>query len=162
MNKLELSKKKSSEVRNNTTLFSLFKGFLMEDWGAIPSGCFGCEFNRYFNKWALQINKGEVLPIIQNQKNNSMNSYTLKNENFKTYHKGEVLSKNSSDTDWSDYINSTENEIEKRKFLFLVLPSDVSTDLEKAKEIEVIAEIEEKKSDDLVPIVVAKQRKKKR
>ena len=61
MTKKELANKKSSEVRNNATLFSLFKDFLLEDWGKIPSGCFGCEFNKHYERWAKPYRENKII-----------------------------------------------------------------------------------------------------
>ncbi len=57
MTRQELIKKGSSEVRNNATAFSFFKSFLIEDWGAIPDGCFGCQFSTYFQSWKEYVDK---------------------------------------------------------------------------------------------------------
>ncbi len=153
MTKQELANKKSSEVRNNTTLFSLFKSFLIEDWGSIPSGCFGCEFNKNFERWARPHRENKsVEPLKPKRK---MEGFLLKDENYKTYHKGEVLSKNSSADEWTDFIFANEKQIEQRKALFLVLPSEVSTDEQKVAEEIIVAEIEEKKSENLTQVVVA-------
>jgi hypothetical protein len=57
MTRQELIKKGSSEVRNNATAISFFKKYLIEDWGKIPDGCFGCQFNNTFQKWKEYVNK---------------------------------------------------------------------------------------------------------
>ena len=152
MTKFELANKKSSEVRNNATLFDLFKTYLLEDFGKIPSGCFGCEFNTHFNRWSKPYKAGVVHERILTINTNKM-TYILKDENYKTYHKGEVFSVNSSDAQWADFISANESQMEQRKALFTVLPSEVSTDAEKEVEAVVVAEIEEKKSENLTPVV---------
>jgi hypothetical protein len=161
MTKLQLANKKSSEVRNNTTLFSLFKSFIIEDFGAIPSGCFGCEFNKHFERWAKQYRQQAVV-LNKIKINTNKMSYRLKDEGYKTYHKGEVLSVNSSDEQWADFILSNEVQSEQRKSLFLVLPSAISTEDEKAVEAVVVADIEEKKSENLTQAAVVKKVKNAR
>ncbi len=100
MTKQELANKKSSEVRNNATLFSLFKTYMVEDWGKIPNGCFG------------------------------------------------------SSAEWAEFILS--NKSEERKLLFTKLPAEISTPEEKEVEEIVVAEIEEKKNENLTPVAAAK------
>jgi hypothetical protein len=143
MTREQLIKKGSSEVRNNATLFSFFKSFIIEDWGAIPDGCFGCKFSTYFNRWKKQVLNGstnEVKEKILINKIKNMSTYILKDKNFKTYFLGEVLSANSSDAEWSIFLNKHED----KKSLFLVLPSEISTETEKEVEAEVVAKIEKK------------------
>ena len=84
-------------------------------------------------------------------------NFRLKDETYKTYHKGEVLSVNSSDEQWADFIKSNDSQTEQRKALFLVLPSEISTPDEKAVENLVVAEIEEKKSENLTQDVAVKK-----
>ena len=158
MTKQELANKKSSEVRNNTTLFSLFKDFLLEDWGKIPSGCFGCEFNKHYERWAKPYRESKI--IVQQIKTISNMNYILKDENFKTFFKGEVLSKNSSSAEWADFILS--NKTEERKELFIKLPLEISTEEEKLAEDLLVAEIEEKKSENLTQDVAVNKVKNAR
>jgi hypothetical protein len=142
MTRQELIKKGSSEVRNNATAFSFFKSFLIEDWGAIPDGCFGCQFSTFFERWKKQVLNGttnqtkEVLTI----KLKNMNTYILKDKNFKTYFMGEVLSINSSDAEWVAFLKKHQD----KKSLFTVLPSEFSTPKEKEAEAVVVEAIEKK------------------
>jgi hypothetical protein len=142
MTREQLIKKGSSVVRNDATAFSFFKSFLIEDWGAIPDGCFGCKFSTYFDRWKKQVLNGttnqtkEVLTI----KLKSMNTYILKDKNFRTYFMGEVLSVNSSDAEWVTFLKKHENQKSK----FLVLPSEFSTPKEKEEEAVVVEAIEKK------------------
>jgi hypothetical protein len=142
MTRQELIKKGSSEVRNNATAFSFFKSFLIEDWGAIPDGCFGCQFSTFFERWKKQVLNGttnqtkEVLTI----KLKNMNTYILKDKNFKTYFMGEVLSINSSDAEWVAFLKKHQD----KKSLFTVLPSEFSTPKEKQDEAVVVEAIEKK------------------
>jgi hypothetical protein len=143
MTRQELIKKGSSEVRNNATAFSFFKAFLIEDWGAIPDGCFGCQFSTFFERWKRQVLNGttnEVKEKILINKKINMNTYILKDKNFKTYFMGEVLSINSSDAEWVVYLKKHED----KKSLFTVLPSEISTETEKKEEGKVIEAIEKK------------------
>jgi hypothetical protein len=143
MTRQELIKKGSSEVRHNATAFSFFKSFLIEDWGAIPDGCFGCQFSTYFNRWKKQVLNGSTNEtkekILINKKTN-MNTYILKDKNFKTYFMGEVLSVNSSDSEWVVFLKKHED----KKSLFTVLPREFSTPEEKEVEAVVVEAIEKK------------------
>jgi hypothetical protein len=143
MTRQELIKKGSSEVRNNATAFSFFKSFLIEDWGAIPDGCFGCQFSTYFQRWKKQVLNGttnQTKEKILINKSTNMSTYILKDKNFKTYFMGEVLSINSSDAEWVAFLKKHED----KKSLFMVLPSEFSTPKEKEVEAEVVAKIEKK------------------
>jgi hypothetical protein len=57
MTRQELIKKGSSEVRHNATAFSLFKEFIIIDFGKLPDGCFGCQFNNTFQSWKEYVDK---------------------------------------------------------------------------------------------------------
>jgi hypothetical protein len=143
MTREELIKKGSSYVRNNATAFSFLKSFIIEDWGAIPDGCFGCQFSTYFNRWKKQVLNGttnETKEKILIHKKNNMNTYILKDKNFKTYFMGEVLSVNSSDAEWVGFLKKHED----KKSLFTVLPSEFSTPEEKEIEAVVVEAIEKK------------------
>jgi hypothetical protein len=143
MTREQLIKKGSSVVRNDATAFSFFKSFLIEDWGAIPDGCFGCQFSTYFDRWKKQVLNGttnQTKEKILINKSTNMNSYTLKDKNFKTYFMGEVLSVNSSDAEWVTFLKKHENQKSK----FLVLPSEFSTPKEKEEESVVVEAIEKK------------------
>jgi hypothetical protein len=143
MTREELINKGSSSVRNNATLFVLFKEFLIEDWGGIPEGCFGCQFSTTFDRWKRQVLAGttnETKEINLKNKDTDMNTYILKDKHFKTYFKGEVLSANSSDAEWKEFLEKSE----ENKARFLVLPSEFSTPKEKAEEAIVIEGIEKK------------------
>ena len=158
LTKIELANKVSGEVRQNATLFALFQKYLIEDWGYIPSGCFGCDFLKHFTKWAKPYK--ENLIIENNIKKIQMADYILKDENYKDYFNGEVISKYSSSEDWITYINANPNQIEKRKELFIKLPSEISTPEEKEIENKVIEEIEEEKKNDLTPTAGVKRKRK--
>jgi hypothetical protein len=157
MTRQELIKKGSSVVRNDATAFSFFKSFLIEDWGAIPDGCFGCQFSTFFERWKKQVLKGTTIEtkekILTNKKIN-MNTYILKDKNFRTYFMGEVLSVNSSDAEWVAFLKKHED----KKSLFQVLPSEFSTPKEKEEEAVVVEAIEKKnvKSTKKVSVEVAK------
>lgn len=158
LTKIELANKVSGEVRQNATLFALFQKYLIEDWGYVPSGCFGCDFLMHFTKWANPYK--ENLRIENNIKKIQMADYILKNEDYKDYFNGEVISKNSSSEEWITYINANPNQIEKRKALFIKLPSEISTPEEKEIENKVIEEIEEEKKNDLTPTADVKRKRK--
>ena len=143
MTREQLIKKKSSEVRNNATLFNYFKNYLIEDWGALPHGCFGCQFSTTFDAWKRQVLEGttsKTKAITLLNKETNMNTYILKDKNFKTYFKGEVLSANSSDAEWKDFLEKSD----ENKSKFLVLPSDFSTPKEKDDEAIIVEAIEKK------------------
>lgn len=154
LSKIELASKRSSDVRHNELLFDLFKKYLLEDWGNIPAGCFGCDFNKHFQKWSdpyLTKKKVEL-----KKRENMAKDYILKDENYKTFYKGEVLSKNSSSEEWAEFINENEAQVEKRKSLFKQLPSSISTDSEKTVENELIEKEELEKKPESAPLVDAK------
>jgi hypothetical protein len=143
MTREQLINKGSSEVRNNAALFDYFKNYLIEDWGALPDGCFGCQFSTTFDRWKRQVlqgTTGETKAITLLNKEANMNTYILKDKHFKTYFKGEVLSANSSDAEWREFLEKSE----ENKSKFLVLPSEFSTPKEKADEAIVIEAIEKK------------------
>jgi hypothetical protein len=156
MTREELINKGSSGVRNNATLFALFKEFLIEDWGGIPEGCFGCQFSTTFERWQRQVLSGTTKETILQKKDTDMNTYILKDKHFKTYFKGEVLSANSSDAEWKEFLEKSE----ENKARFLVLPSEFSTPKEKAEEAIVIEGIEKKnvKSTKKASVEVAKSK----
>ena len=154
LSKIELASKRSSDVRHNELLFDLFKKYILEDWGNIPAGCFGCDFNKHFQKWSdpyLTKKKVEL-----KKRENMAKDYILKDENYKTFYKGEVLSKNSSSEEWAEFINENEAQVEKRKSLFKQLPSSISTDSEKTVENELIEKEELEKKPESAPLVDAK------
>jgi hypothetical protein len=143
MTRSDLIKKGSGVVRNNAAFFNAFKDYLIEDWGQIPDGCFGCKFQTYFNRWAAQVNKGNTKEIKEKtltEKKTEMKTYILKDKNFKTFFKGEVLSINSSDSQWSEFIAKDE----KNKAYFSVLPLEVASEKEKEDGAEFISEKEKK------------------
>jgi len=154
MTKEELAIKQGSEVRHNQVLFDLFQQFILEDWGSIPAGCFGCDFNKHFTNWAKPYKEGKR---VETNKTRIMNAdYILKDQDYKTFYKGEVLSKNSSSEEWAKFITENKDFTDMRKKLFKRLPSTVSTDEEKAIENEILGILEDEKKEDLTPLVDAK------
>jgi hypothetical protein len=143
MTRQELIKKGSSEVREDNDAISFFKKYLIEDWGKIPDGCFGCEFSKFFERWKKQVLNGttnQTKEKILINKSTNMNTYILKDKNFKTYFMGEVLSINSSDAEWVAFLKKHQD----KKSLFTVLPSEFSTPKEKEIEAGVVEAIEKK------------------
>jgi hypothetical protein len=155
LSKIELASKRSSDVRHNELLFDLFKKYILEDWGNIPAGCFGCDFNKHFQKWSEPYLTKKKVELKKRE--NMAKDYILKDENYKTFYKGEVLSKNSSSEEWAEFINENEAQVEKRKSLFKKLPSSISTDTEKEVENEIIEEEEIEKKPESAPLVDAKE-----
>lgn len=156
LSKIELASKRSSDVRHNELLFDLFKKYILEDWGHIPAGCFGCDFNKNFQKWSEPYLTKKKVELKKRE--NMAKDYILKDENYKTFYKGEVLSKNSSSAEWAEFINENEAQIEKRKSLFKQLPSSISTDSEKAAEKDLIEKEEIEKKPESAPLVDAKEK----
>jgi hypothetical protein len=156
--KKELAQKSSADVRRDGTLVELFKQFITEDWGAIPSGCFGCDFKRHFDKWADPYRKGIGNNTLKVKNTMENKKYVLKDENFKTFFKGEVLSKNSTSEEWANFINENPEQVEKRKNYFKVLPESMLSEKEKVEAKELISEEEaEKKPESVAPAVAEKE-----
>ena len=150
LTKEQLATKKGSDVRHNGPLFDLFKKYIIEDWGHIPAGCFGCDFNKHFQKWSqpyLKKTKSEI-----KKREIMQRDYILKDENYKTFFKGEVLSKNSSSSEWAEFVKENPAQEEKRRNLFSKLPSSLTSDAEKAIEDEKVEKDElEKKPESVLP-----------
>lgn len=155
LSKIELASKRSSDVRHNELLFDLFKKYILEDWGHIPSGCFGCDFNKHFQKWSEPYLTKKKVELKKRE--NMAKDYILKDENYKTFYKGEVLSKNSSSKEWAEFILENETQVEKRKALFKQLPSSISTESEKVVENELIEKEELEKKPESAPLADAKK-----
>jgi len=153
LTKEQLATKKGSDVRHNGPLFDLFKKYIIEDWGHIPAGCFGCDFNKHFQKWSqpyLKKTKSEI-----KKREIMQRDYILKDENYKTFFKGEVLSKNSSSAEWAEFVQENPAQVEKRKSLFSKLPSSLTSDAEKVIEDEKVQKDElEKKPESVLPAAV--------
>lgn len=148
MERLELINKGADAVRNTPLLFNAYKQFLLEDWGELPQGCFGCQFNNHFSKWKNQVLNNNITPM-ENRNTNNNKTYVLKDKSTLKYLNGEVWSSNSSDEDWIKYLELKP----KAKDIFYVLPSAI----EKTSEDESNEEDFKKKelSESLTTDVVA-------
>lgn len=118
MERLELINKGADAVRNTPLLFNAYKQFLLKDWGELPQGCFGCQFNNHFSQWKNQVLNNNITPM-ENKNVNNNKTYVLKDKSTLKYLNGDVWSNNSSDEDWIKYINLKP----QAKDLFYVLPS---------------------------------------
>lgn len=128
MNREELINKGADAVRNTPLLFNAYKEFLIQDWGRIPSGCFGCQFNNHFRKWSDQVLNKNIIPM---KISNTERTYVLVDKSINRYLNGKVYSNYSTDEDWLEYL---EKKPESRS-LFHILPaaslkSEAETDLE--------------------------------
>ncbi|WP_144428861.1 hypothetical protein [Chryseobacterium sp. StRB126] len=117
MDRLELINKGADAVRNTPLLFNAYKQFLLEDWGQLPQGCFGCQFNNHFNQWKNQVLNKNIIPM-EKKTENSNKTYVLKDRGTLKYLYGDVWSNNSSDADWLRYMELKP----EAKDLFYVLP----------------------------------------
>ncbi len=117
MERLELINKGADAVRNTPLLFNAYKQFLLEDWGELPQGCFGCQFNNHFSQWKNQVLNKNITPM-ENKNVTNNKTYVLKDKSTLKYLNGDVWSNNSSDEDWIKYINLKP----QAKDLFYVLP----------------------------------------
>ncbi|MEJ5105495.1 hypothetical protein [Chryseobacterium sp. MYb328] len=117
MDRIELINKGADAVRNTPLLFNAYKQFLLEDWGQLPQGCFGCQFNNHFNLWKNQVLNNNIIPM-ENKIENSNKTYVLKDRGTLKYLYGDVWSSNSSDADWLRYLELKPDA----KDLFYVLP----------------------------------------
>ncbi|MCQ9638598.1 hypothetical protein MP478_04285 [Chryseobacterium sp. WG14] len=120
MDRIELINKGADAVRNTPHLFSAYKQYLLEDWGELPQGCFGCQFNNHFNQWKNQVLNKNIIPM-ENKIVNNNKTYVLKDRGTLKYLNGDVWSNNSSDEDWIKYINLKP----QAKDLFYVLPVSI-------------------------------------
>lgn len=137
MDRIELINKGADAVRNTPLLFNAYKQFLIEDWGELPQGCFGCQFNNHFSQWKNQVLNNNIIPM-ENKTENSNKTYVLKDRGTLKYLYGDVWSSNSSDDDWLRYLGLKPDA----KDLFYVLPMS----LEKTTE-DVIVEEDYKKKE---------------
>lgn len=143
MERLELINKGADAVRNTPLLFNAYKQFLLEDWGELPQGCFGCQFNNHFSQWKNQVLNNNVTPM-ENKIVNNNKTYVLKDKSTLKYLNGDVWSNNSSDEDWIRYIELKP----QAKDLFYVLPSAV----EKTHADEIVEEDFKKKEPSESPV----------
>lgn len=118
MDRKELINMGADAVRNTPHLFNAYKQFLIEDWGSIPPGCFGCQFKSHFTKWKSQILTDNIQKM-ENQTNNK--TYVLKDKSTNKYLFGEVYSNYSTDEHWLKYLELKP----EGKSLFTVLPASV-------------------------------------
>lgn len=131
MDRKELINKGAAAVRNTPHLFNAYKQFLLEDWGKLPEGCFGCKFNSYFNKWKNQVLSNNIIKM--EEQINANKTYVLKDKSTNKYLYGEVYSNYSPDGHWIKYLKL----IPEGKELFMVLPEGISrTDEDQATEEE--------------------------
>lgn len=153
MTKQELANRQSGDVRHNAVLFDLFQKYLLEDWGQIPPGCFGCDFQKHFTAWAKPYKEQTH---VEQKKLEIMNTgYVLVDSEFKTYFKGEVLSKRSSAAQWAKFINDDPKKVEARKKHFRQLPEGAGSDTEiEAGKAAVNADNEAKKNGSQRLVVV--------
>lgn len=112
------------KVRKDAKLFQLFKTYITEDavhifpGGKLPSGCFGCQFANNFRKWQNHVLKDEKIEIMAGEK-----TYVLESPGYRVYFKGSVLSKDSDDRQWVEWITFAKGEKrEERKAKFKTLP----------------------------------------
>lgn len=118
MERLELINKGADAVRNTPLLFNAYKQFLLEDWGGLPQGCFGCQFKNHFSQWKNQVLNNNIIPM-ENRNTSNNKTYVLKDKSTLKYLNGEVWSSNSSDEEWANYLIIKP----QAKDLFYVLPS---------------------------------------
>ena len=134
MTREQLAKIDASKVRKDGKLSAEFKRFVVEDApllyssGKIPPGCFGCQFKSIFNKWSSMIlgSKTELTETKQPKgvKKMDKKTYKLANQATKFYFRGKVLSKESGDAAWIEWIQypKDKKKVEARKNNFEVLP----------------------------------------
>lgn len=120
MERKELINKGADAVRNTPHLFDAYKQFLLQDWGSLPQGCFGCQFSNHFNKWKNQVLTDNITKM-EKPINNTNKTYVLKDKSINKYLYGEVYSNYSSDEHWIKYLELKPDA----KNLFLVLPATV-------------------------------------
>lgn len=166
MERIELINKGADAVRNTPHLFNAYKQFLLEDWGGLPQGCFGCQFNNHFNQWKNQVLNNNIIPM-ENKTENINKTYVLKDRGTLKYLRGEVWSSNSSDNDWIKYLKLKPES----KDLFYVLPQssgkteneiNVEEDFKK-KELNELPTTEDVVADDkkIVPEIEAVDKPKR-
>lgn len=120
MERQELINKGADAVRNTPHLFNAYKQFLIEDWGELPPGCFGCQFSSHFSKWKNQVLTNNIIPMEKTTQNTNK-TYVLKDKSVNKYLYGEVYSNYSPDEHWKRYLEIKPDG----KDLFLVLPDGV-------------------------------------
>lgn len=139
MTREQLAKIEAKKVRSDANLFALFKKYVTEDAGLmyssgkLPQGCFGCQFNSLFNKWR---NLFLTPQKTTKMSNSGKKTYELANKATKIYFKGQVLSNNSSDEAWKEWINypADVKKVEERKAYFNKLPQEPKSEVkEEAK-----------------------------
>lgn len=127
MTKEELAKIEAKKVRSDTSLFALFRKYVTEDAGLIystgklPQGCFGCQFNSLFSKWQkLYQSPLNTIKMANSEKK----TYELENNATRIFFKGSVLSSNSSDEQWLEWLNhpADVSKRESRQKYFKKLP----------------------------------------
>lgn len=158
MTREELASLGSSKVRKDNALFNLFKKYITEDAaqlfssGRLPNGCFSCQYSQHFRVWSNYILKDNI------RKNNNMENYSrtyeLEKPAFKVYFKGSVLSADSTDGEWIEWINYAEGDAKKARLeKFSKLPDALKVKKGKKKtepvlEPETIEEKEEETQDE--------------
>lgn len=131
MERKELIKKGADAVRNTPHLFAAYKQFLIEDWGKLPQGCFGCQFSSHFSKWKNQVLTDNIIPMENTVK--PTKTYVLKDKSINKYLYGEVYSNYSPDEHWAKYLELKP----EGKELFMVLPQGIErTDADQETEEE--------------------------
>lgn len=131
MERKELIKKGADAVRNTPHLFAAYKQFLIEDWGELPQGCFGCQFSSHFSKWKNQVLTDNIIPMENTVK--PTKTYVLKDRSINKYLYGEVYSNYSPDEHWVKYLELKP----EGKELFMVLPQGIErTDADQETEEE--------------------------
>jgi len=153
MTRKELAKLDAHRVRKNPTLFALFRKYLQEDAekvfpnGKMPSGCFGCQYQKNFALWAKRFEQPTKQKEGVKTMSDETKTYELKNKHTRLYFSGKVLSSLSSDEDWIKWIKHprTKELVEKRKSYFKKLPSA----LNKTEPVKEITETKEPVSEEI-------------
>ena len=124
MTREELIKLGSAKVKGTPKFKKIYQDFLIEDFGSLPEGCFGCRFNSHWTQWVQKVTNNTNI-IMEKEITKKNNTFLLKNENTLVYLGGEVIGKNSPDKLWVKWLtleNLNEADKEKRKEIFVKLP----------------------------------------
>ena len=143
MTRQELASIDANRVRRDSKLFALYKKYVTEDAkylyasGKLPSNCFGCTFRTLFQKWRNHVlQDGATTKKNNNMSTESKRVYKLKNDAFKVYFKGGVLSNKSTGDQWHEWINYPAQKAlrDERKAKFEQAPAVEKKEKEKTTE----------------------------
>jgi hypothetical protein len=128
MNREELLKISSSEIRSNKIYFNLFKQFVEEDLKVPKTECTLCKFVQFHSRWFNYMNakKNNNMVMEKDIEKNPNNTFILKDPKASYFLNNKILNKDSSDEEMLEYINCSSDSKIKEIILgyFLVLPTE--------------------------------------